>query len=256
MSKQLLMYEKVVPLNKSSHKDFYVKAGNDFAFAKSLNSVPLTAVEFPMAASEYAIVFAGSGDEIMPAVIMGVNQEENLYVNAADEWKAKYIPAFIRRYPFVFSSNNDDNKLMLCIDESFSGFNTEGRGERLFDVEGEKTQYLSNILSFLEEYQVHFRHTQQFCKKLVELDLLQPMTAKVNIANEGPRTITGFQGVDRNKLRALSPDVLASLAQNDWLELIYVHLHSIRNFGLTIERVLDKGGDIESEQPEKDIAEA
>ena len=256
MSKQLLMYEKVVPLNKSSHKELYVKAGNDYAFAKSLNSVPLTAVEFPMAASEYAIVFAGSDTEIMPAVIMGVNQQENLYVNDADGWKAKYIPAFVRRYPFVFSSNDKDDKLMLCIDESFSGFNTEGRGERLFDSEGEKTQYLSSILSFLEDYQVHFRHTQQFCKKLVELDLLQPMTAKVNIADEGPRTITGFKGIDRNKLRALSPEILASLAQNDWLELIYVHLHSIRNFGLTMERVLHKDDDSTSEKPEQKVEEA
>ena len=256
MSKQLLMYEKVVPLNKLKHKDLYAKSGNDFAFAKSLNSVPLTAVEFPMAASEYAIVFAGSDDDIMPAVIMGVNQQENLYVNDTDGWKAKYIPAFVRRYPFVFSSNDKDDKLILCIDESFSGFNTEGRGERLFDSEGEKTQYLSNILSFLEDYQVHFRHTQQFCKKLVELDLLQPMTAKVNVANEGPRTITGFKGVDRNKLRELPPETLASLVQNDWLELIYVHLHSIRSFGLTIERVLDKKETHVAEKAEEELAEA
>jgi len=236
MEKQLMMYEKVTPLNKMQHKDLYLKANSDFGFASQLNSVPLTAVEFSMAAAEYAIVFAGSDDSLMPCVIMGVNKDENLYVGK-DGWKANYVPAFVRRYPFVFSSTENGEKLMLCIDESYAGFNTEGRGERLFDAEGEQTQYLSTILNFMEDYQAHFRHTQSFCKKLIELGLLQPMNATINLKGEERKTITGFQGIDRNKLKALSIETLKELMDKDWLELIYLHLQSVRTFGLSIDRV-------------------
>lgn len=254
MSKQLLMYEKVAPLNKAEHKDWSLKASNDYSFARELNSVPLTAAEFPLAASEYAIVFTGNDEAVMPAVIMGVSSGENLYVDDEQHWKAHYVPAFIRRYPFVFSANDDQSQLLLCIDESFQGFNTEGRGERLFDNEGEQTQYLGHILSFLEDYQTHFRHTQLFCQKLVELELLKPMTASVKVAVGSTRNVTGFLGVDRDKLKMLTPETLAELAANDWLELIYVHLHSIRSFGLTMERMLAGASRETEENPEAGTA--
>lgn len=237
MSKQLMMYEKVVPLNSLQHRDLYLKAGKDFRFAQGLNSVPLTAVEFSSAASEYAIVFAGSKEDVMPAVIMGAQKDENLYVGDAG-WKSSYIPAFVRQYPFVFSQSDDRKQLVLCIDESFIGFNREGRGERLFDADGEQTQYLRTILAFMENYQTHFRYTQLFCKKLVELDLLQPMNATVNIKGGQTRTITGFMGVDRAKLKQLPDAALAQLHKNDWLEMIYLHLQSVRSFGISINRVL------------------
>lgn len=239
MAKQLMMYEKVTPLNKMQHKDLYLKANNDFGFAAQLNSVPLTAVEFSMAAAEYAIVFTGTEDAMMPCIIMGVNKDENLYVGE-NGWNAKYLPAFVRRYPFVFSNTEDGEKLMLCIDESYTGFNTDGRGERLFDADGEQTQYLSSILKFMEDYQAHYRHTQLFCKKLVDLELLQPMNATIDIKDEQRRTITGFQGVDRNKLKTLSTETLMELMANDWLELIYLHLQSVRTFGLNIDRIVSK----------------
>jgi hypothetical protein len=40
---------------------------------------------------------------MMPVVLLGMRDKENLYVNESNQWEAKYIPAFIRRYPFVFS---------------------------------------------------------------------------------------------------------------------------------------------------------
>lgn len=254
MSKQLLMYDKITPLNKEAHKALSLKAGKNFNFAKEVNSIPLTAVEFPMASAEYTIVFAGDETSVMPVVIVGVNEKDNAYITDDHQWKAKYIPAFVRRYPFVFSTNNADDRLTLCIDEAFEGFNEDGRGERLFDNDGEKTQYLDSILTFLEEYQAHFQRTQQFCQKLVDLQLLKPMSAKVNIADQNTRSLTGFMGVDRDKLKTLDNDVLGDLVKNDWMELIHLHLHSIRNFGLSLERVMESPQAV-AEQPETEMVE-
>jgi hypothetical protein len=61
-------------------------------------------------------------------------------------WQAKYIPAFVRRYPFVFSSRGVGKTFTLCIDEAFPGFNQSGRGERLFGDDGKPTPYVQNVL--------------------------------------------------------------------------------------------------------------
>src|SRR5438105_15132427 len=102
MSTQLLIYKTAIPVTRARHFDGFVETGANYAFSGDVNSVPLMAVEFPEAAKEYAIVFAGTGAEMLPAVILGVRGNENLYLSKDGAWGAKYIPGFVRRYPFVF----------------------------------------------------------------------------------------------------------------------------------------------------------
>jgi SapC len=228
MSTQLLIYKTAVPVTRSRHGDCSIEGNTDYGFSGEVNSVPLMAVEFPQAAGEYAIVFAGSGAEVTPAVILGVRGAENLYLSGGSEWKAKYLPAFVRRYPFVFS--RDADRFLLCVDEEYPGFNREGRGQRLFGEDGAPTPYVNNVLSFLQEYQAQFLRTQRFCAHIKELGLLEPMQAQVT-TESGPRfSLGGFMAVNRDKLKALPGETLSELARTDELELLCLHLQSMRNF--------------------------
>ncbi|MGE0419676.1 MAG: SapC family protein [Acetobacteraceae bacterium] len=234
---QLLIYKTAVPVSRARHSDCFIEVGNNYAFSGEINSVPLMAVEFPQAANEYAIVFAGpEGGDLTPAVLLGVRGNENLFLSGpSGEWSAKYVPAFLRRYPFVFSQNDD--RFLLCVDEEYGGLNREGRGQPLFDAEGKPSPYVDNILKFLQEYQTQFLRTQAFCKKIKELDLLEPMQAQVTTEAGGRVALGGFQAVSRTKLKALPGDKLAELAATDELELLYLHLQSMRNFDGLRERL-------------------
>ncbi len=227
---QLLIYETAVPVSSVHHATASVEVGTDYRFSRKVNSVPLTAVEFPFAASEYAIIFAGTGDVPMPAVILGMRDKENLFLNDNGVWQATYVPAFVRRYPFVFSVSDDGKTFTLCIDEAYSGFNREGRGQRLFNDEGKPSEFTDNVLKFVQEYQRQFERTKSFCQKLKELDLLEPMQAQVSLATGETTSLTGFMAVDRKKLKGVSGEKLAELAKTDELELLYLHLFSMRNF--------------------------
>ena len=238
MPTQLLMYESAVPVSGQRHAQWSVEVGSDYAFSRHVNAVPLMAVEFLPAATEYAIVFATSGEETFPVAILGIGGKDNLYLSANSKWQAKYIPAFIRRYPFVFAKNADGTTFTLCIDEAFAGFNQEGRGQRLIADDGKPTPYTENVLNFLREYEAQFARTQAFCKTLKELDLLGSMQAQVATPTGGRLSVTGFQGIDRKKLRALSAEALAALSANDDLESIYLHLYSLRNFDEVKNRML------------------
>ncbi len=239
MTTQLLIYQRAVPVSQKRHGDWSVKAGADYAFAKHVNSVPLMAIEFPSAAPEYPVVFAGRDEAVMPVVILGVRERENRYLADAGTWRAKYVPAFLRRYPFVFSSSEDGNSFALCIDEEFKGCNQEGRGERLFDAEGAHTQYLRSVLEFLKSYQAQFRRTQVFCEKLKALELLEPMQAQLTLGSGEQALLAGFLAVNRQKLKALSGEQLAELARSDELELVYQHLQSLRNLSQVAQRTTE-----------------
>jgi hypothetical protein len=237
MTKQLLIYETAVPVSSGRHGKASIELGKGYGFARNINSAPLMAVEFPQAAAEYAIVFAQNGSEVIPVVILGARSGENLYLKEDDSWSAGYLPAFVRRYPFVFSSSEDGKTFTLCVDEAFQGLNYLGKGQALFTADGKQTPYVDNVLKFLQEYRAQFLRTQAFCRKLVELKLLEPMRAQFTLGSE-KMSLGGFQAVDRQKLKSLSGDTLAQLAATDELELIYLHLQSMRNFGVVKDKLI------------------
>lgn len=238
MSKQLMIYESAVPITPARLARHSVEVGRNYGFASGVNAVPLMAVEILRAASEYAVVFTGEGENLMPAVVLGVKGEQNLYLGPDHQWTANYVPAFLRRYPFVFASSADDKTLTLCIDEAYPGLNTEGRGQRLFTDNGLPTSYVQRVLNFLKEYQDHFRRTQAFGQRLRQWELLEPMTAKVLTPAGDKLALSGFMAVSRARLRALDADKLAELARSDELELIHLHLYSMRNFSSVKDRLL------------------
>lgn len=229
MTKQSMIYESAVPVSSESHRDWSVKMGEDYKFSSKVNSVPLLAAEFRAAAQDYAIVFAGDGNDVVPSVILGVRDGENSNVSADGSWTGSYVPAFLRRYPFVFSRSEDEKDFVLCIDERFDGFNTDGKGERLFDTDGEQTTFLKSKLTFVSEYQALFERTAVYCKWLQENDLLEKAQAQFNLADGQTASLSGFFTINFEKLKALSAETLVEMVRSDELELCYAHLFSLGN---------------------------
>jgi len=236
-ARQLLFYEHAVPVTVGRHGNWSVELGRDYAFARATNSVPLTRVEFSRAAREYPIVFAGPAEHPFPLAILGLRDEQNLFIDDDGRWQIDYIPAFVRRYPFVFTTTDNAQTFTLCIDEAFSGCNEDGRGERLFDDTGKHTRYLYNVLAFLKEYQAEYQRTQAFARRMATLDLLEPVQA--NVATEGGEklSLTDFKVVSRARLKEVGDTALREMFASDDLELVYLHLQSMQSFSRLVSRL-------------------
>jgi len=116
-----MYYEKPVLLDRDKHRKLRVKPSDSFAFARKANSLYLAGVEFNEACKEYAIVFTrGAHQKIVPVVMLGLRSRENLFVGDAEQWTATYVPAFVRRYPFVLAELSGET-LGVCIDEAYAG---------------------------------------------------------------------------------------------------------------------------------------
>lgn len=71
-----------------------VRAGEDWSFAAHLNSVPLLVVgEFAATARTLPIVFAGTAERVIPIVVLGVRDDQNVFVDAEGKWAPDYTPA-------------------------------------------------------------------------------------------------------------------------------------------------------------------
>jgi hypothetical protein len=173
----VMFYEKPVLLNRETHKNSKIAPSSSFAFASKANSLYLAGVEFIEACKEYPIVFTQVGsDKIVPVAMLGLRESENLFINAEGQWSAGYIPAFVRRYPFVLAEL-EGQQMGVCIDEAYAGLNDKN-GEALFDDKGNNTQFLQNALDFLNRYQVEYMRTDRFCQRLKDAGLLMEMGDK------------------------------------------------------------------------------
>tara|TARA_R110000782_G_scaffold137977_3_gene230428 strand:+ start:1374 stop:2126 length:753 start_codon:yes stop_codon:yes gene_type:complete len=234
-----LFYKKVVPLNKKVHGELYIEGIEGYSHTKETNSIYIAAVEFLQVSREYPIVFAkGADNAVFPVALLGLEKNKNLFVGDKGDWTADYTPAYVRRYPFILATT-DDNKdnFAVCIDESFPGFNTAKEGEALFDDKGEQTDILNQAVDFLKDYQSHVKLTALFCENLSKLDILEPVQANIERATGEKISLGGFMCVNREKLKATKPAKLVELLKTDQMELIFAHLASLSNLNALMKRI-------------------
>jgi len=233
-----MIYDNIQPLSEKHAK--WSVGVDSHEFLSQLNSVPVMATEIAFAASEFPVIFSATGTEgeYLPLAVMGLKDGQNLLLNDKNSLSTRYVPAFVRRYPFVLGGSNDSEMMALCLDEDSKFFSKDGsKGTRLFQDDGTHTDFLKEVVEFLRDYQYRAEMTRAFTKKLHELDLLEPMSANITFKDKEDANINlgGFFVVKREKLKAISDADALDLFKKDGLELIYAHIQSLSNFNRLID---------------------
>lgn len=235
---EVLFYERPVPLNRTAHKDLRLKPIPNMKFALDVHSVPLTGAEFGLAARDMPIVFAGNDiGSAGPVALLGLRQNENLFVDTDGQWLAgAYVPAFVRRYPFVLAekpAGQEGDDFTVFLDEGYEGFNT-AEGDRLFNEDGTDTEMLSRAVGFLGEFQQHVARTRWFMDQLRKHDLLEPRNISMRKGapdSQGGNVINlnGLYVVNEEKLRQLDEKTAQEFLREGVAGWIYAHLISMNN---------------------------
>lgn len=235
------LYRRPVALDPALHRQRQVQKLTDFSIARELHAVPLTATEFPHAALEFPIVFIDSGARdtagkpvMAPAALLGLRHGENLYVDG-ERWDARYIPAYIRRYPFLTATLPGAGGVNVLVDEAWSGFGEQG-GEPLFEDGDAPAPALRRMMDFLERYEHEAERTRAFCERLGRLGVLKEMKADATLPNGEQISVDGFHTVDEARLRAFPDDTVLELWRTGVLMLIQMHLVSIVNIRHLVNR--------------------
>lgn len=229
----MLFYKKVVALDMEVHRHIRFKR-ESFGFAQDVNSVILTGSEFAESSKEYPIAFvqAQNGD-IVSVALLGVREGENLYVDDSGKWNARYIPAYVRRYPFIFSETGPD-RLTVCIDETCPDLNDD-EGEALFDKTGEASPLLGQLVEFMQGYQADLLRTQAFVERLKQHDLLKETEAMLKLNTGAEYVVKGIMMIDEQKLASLDDAVILGFFKSGELAWIYAHLLSLSNLNRQVD---------------------
>ena len=230
LSGNVLFYGQPEPLSAEAHGKLGANpVEKPYAFVGQTNLVPLTVTEFAPAALSYPVIFVG--DARQPVAVMGLRAGENLFVSAEGDFRPEaYIPAYVRRYPFVFANDDAQKRLILCVDRA-APFITEGGSTPLFE-NGQPSAYTQQAMEFCNNFEQERQRTDGFVQLLKDLDLLDVREANFTPRNPDgsagqPQKLAEYFAVSEDKLKKLPADKLAELRDNGALGQIYAHLVSL-----------------------------
>jgi len=239
------LYRRPELLDALQHRHRRLTELTDWSVARELHAMFLTATEFTQAALDYAIVFVQTGDKdpkgraiVSPVVLLGLQPGENLYVNGT-KWDARYLPAFVRRYPFFSAPVQGLDRPGVFIDAAWDGF-SETEGQPLFESDNAPTPALRNAIDFLERFDAESDRTRMFCERLLDLGVLKDMRADVQLLGGRQIAVEGFQAIDEEKLQNLPDKLVVELHRKGLLMLMQVHLLSLANLRHLVQKKTDR----------------
>ena len=235
------LYREPELLDPARHRGLKMGTLADFSITKGMHGAFITVTEMPQAALEFPIVFIHSGERdaagrptVSPIVLLGLAVNENLFVDGA-RWDARYIPAFIRRYPFLTATLRHAGTTGVMVDRAWSGF-SEREGEALFEADDQPAPALQRAMEFLQMFETEAQRTRSFCARLAELDLLREMKADATLPQGQTLSVDGFLVVDEEKLHKLDDMIVIEAHRNGMLMLLHLHLASLANMRHMVER--------------------
>lgn len=231
MTGTVLFYKNPEPISPEQHGALGVKrVDHPHAFVAGTHVVPLTVAEFPAASLSYPVIFVGD-QEKTPLAVMGLRTGDNLFIDEKGDFRPDaYVPAFVRRYPFVFANEKDSDRMLLCIDRD-ADIVAENPDIPFFE-NGKPSDYTAQAMQFCNDFEVERRRTVQFMEMLAENDLLDKRDAKFTPRNPDgsagtPQKIADYWAVSDEKLAKLSAKKLQELRDNGALGHIYAHMLSL-----------------------------
>ncbi len=233
VSGNVMFYSKPQPLAKDAHEKFGVKpVEKPFEFMANQHFMPITAPEFGSAAPSFPIIFAG--EQRSPLAVMGIRQNENLFVNDGQYEHDYYMPAFARRYPFVLAGDEANDRFVVCIDVDADCVTDKKPTQKFFDGD-DTSDFTKEAFQFLQNYERDRQATEAMINQFKEDDLFESKVMNFQGQNadgsDAPlQKIADYFAISEEKLKALPAEKLKDYAERGYLAVAHAHLVSLANW--------------------------
>lgn len=231
------MFKELTALARDQHQNLLFAQANGYAFASSLMVSPVMLGEAALVARDIPVLF--SRTDAMPMALLGLKPNQNAYVEMKGKnpgkWLARYVPAHIRRYPFMLAeqwagaADADGKRMFTVMADLAAPHFADPKGARLFDDQSQPTAVLADIQTVLMDLQRAHVRTQRCVQQLVDAELLVERVLKAQTGSGQQFALEGMKVIDTQRLKQLPPEQLAELQRSGVLGLIHAHLMSLNN---------------------------
>lgn len=235
------MLKSLKPLRHAEHGALLLQAATDYGFARDLLLAPLALPELALVAREYPIIFPSKSPSQSPsegpslAALLGLEAGRNAYIAPKGQWMARYVPAFVRQYPFGLGRHkagaDGQQRFSLMLDTE-SPLLSLDKGAQLFNADKSPAPVVASALKLLEAFEQSRPATQAVVQAIEDAGLLVERVLRLqpDNASDQPKRVTGIRVIDETKLNALKDKSFNALRKAGALPVVYAHLLSWSNF--------------------------
>lgn len=227
-------------LNNVDHKDTRIITDRSAEYGDNAMFARTFPFEFRSVQGSYPILLHRDGrGEVYPVALFGFEEGENLFLDESG-WHARYVPAMVRRQPFLIgfgpeaAGGDGERRRMLSLDMDSPRVSKE-RGTPLFDALGGRTRFLEEMATLLETLYHGTEHGKKFIEALQEHGLVESVTFDITLEDGSRNQLLGFYAVDEEKVRALPDEALGRLSREGFLMPLFMMLASTVNMAALVE---------------------
>jgi hypothetical protein len=188
--------------------------------------------EFAKAQREYPIFFRKESEtgQFYPVALLGLEENENLFLDERSGWRTKYIPLSMQQGPFIIGAQQQDNqqKLVVFVDESDARIQSNA-SPTLFNPDGTGTATLDNIRDILFARHEGVALLEPMAQAFLKHNLLEQVIIEIDLANGAHIKFDAGYTIHIERLSTLENDAVIELHKSGLLSLAYNVVNSIDN---------------------------
>lgn len=223
-------------LDNVVHAQLRIARGHGAAYGDAVNQVALFLPEFEEAQRDYPILFLRGEDGLLQAVaILGLDRDENLFLEGDGRWVAGYIPAMARRGPFLIGFAQGEPVIHVDLDHP-RVTRADGSGDPVFLPQGGQAPALERALDALRA--IHFGNEASGTMTALfdELGLAEPVSLDVQVSDRHSYSFNDYLAITHEKIAGLDGTALAKLNQAGFLMPAIFAASSLANINRLIAR--------------------
>jgi hypothetical protein len=221
-----------VLLNNVDHAELRVVTRHSAAFGDNINQVLVFPTEFEDIQREYPILFTRDANGMFQAVaLLGLDRDENLFLDESRGWQARYVPAARQTGPFVIGMGGSEP--MIRIDPAHPRVSND-EGEPLFLRHGGNSPYLEYTAGVLRTIYTGIELMQPMFDAFEQEGLIVPVELGVQVNEERHYTLADHHIISAERLGALGGDALERLHRAGFLYPAFLIVASMDNMNRLI----------------------
>jgi hypothetical protein len=226
-------------LSNVDHHDLRVVTRHGAEFGEGVNQVMVFPTEFEDVQREYPIVFRPDAAGVLrPVALLGLTRDENLFLDGAGGWRARYVPALFRRGPFsIAAPDTPEGEPMIRVDLDHPRV-SRSEGAPVFLPQGGHSAYLEQVIVTLRTIYLGHQLLDPMIAAFEAAALLKPVNLEARVGETDVHVVAGFQTMERERLASLSSADLAVLHQGGFLQAAFLAAASLGN----VQRLADLKG--------------
>lgn len=229
-------------LNNVKHQDLRIDTHKKAEYGDNVGGCLVFPAEFMEVHKEYPIYFQKDAEtgEYQALALFGFDNGENLFLSETG-WQADYVPALIRREPFLIglpqeAQDTDLQNAVIHVDMESPRIATNGQGEAVFLAEGGASPFLKDINAALALVHEGLNNSKAMFEGFAALDLIEPFTLDIVFDDQSQFKTSRYYTINQEKLYQLPDNIVGELHRAGYLQLAYMVLQSLGNVKKLIKK--------------------